>query len=385
MRKLNNRGKILVGVFFLVCFIGFIAILDKIRFEFDENKSEENFQLLINGEIINPSRVISKANFVFDHYDDEEIAVSVPINSEIKLNNNYEIKNSNGEVIKEEVTYLPDGKYTISVKEGTFKYTYKLNVDNDFFAELDMFHARQGGLIVANFHDLNEGEVVSVEATFPTSSKIEKGSVNIPIPIDYDATAGLNNIVFKTKKSSQSFDFELGETAHKTYYMTIDGYEKKVEEESEELTKLNKALSKISKTNLATNYVVPSTGYISSNFGDKLYINNDADPTVINYAIDYSDVVGSHIVATTSGKVTYVGEFEVYGKVVIIDHGRGVVSSYYHLNEIDVNVGDIVDAGTLIAKMGKTGNVSGSHVNFQIQINGIRVDPNIFLSGNVNF
>ncbi len=65
----------------------------------------------------------------------------------------------------------------------------------------------------------------------------------------------------------------------------------------------------------------------------------------------------------------------VRGNATFIDHGWGVYTAYYHQKEIDVAVGQQVQAGQLIGQIGATGRVTGPHLHFEVWVNGIQVDP----------
>ena len=68
-------------------------------------------------------------------------------------------------------------------------------------------------------------------------------------------------------------------------------------------------------------------------------------------------------------------ELQVRGMAVIIDHGAGVMSGYFHLSEIAVQPGDQIAAGQLIGKVGATGLVTGSHLHWEMRVGGVAVDP----------
>ncbi len=65
---------------------------------------------------------------------------------------------------------------------------------------------------------------------------------------------------------------------------------------------------------------------------------------------------------------------------MVLDHGEGIFSMYYHCSEIKVEVGQIVEKGDLIALSGATGRVSGPHLHFGILIRGAQVDPLDFIA-----
>ena len=88
--------------------------------------------------------------------------------------------------------------------------------------------------------------------------------------------------------------------------------------------------------------------------------------------------------AAANGTVVFAGELAVRGNAVIISHGWGVYTGYAHLSEIDVAVGDYVEAGRKIGMVGATGRVSGPHLHFEVYVGGVPVDPSDWLSNKYN-
>ena len=81
------------------------------------------------------------------------------------------------------------------------------------------------------------------------------------------------------------------------------------------------------------------------------------------------------IYAAAPGTVVFAGPLAVRGNATFIDHGWGVYSAYFHQKEIDVQVGQQVQAGQLIGLIGGTGRVTGPHLHWEIWVNGIQVNP----------
>jgi murein DD-endopeptidase MepM/ murein hydrolase activator NlpD len=100
----------------------------------------------------------------------------------------------------------------------------------------------------------------------------------------------------------------------------------------------------------------------------------------LHAGLDISAPTGFDVVAAREGTVVYSGnKFQGYGNVVMIDHGDGYVTVYAHNAENLVEEGDSVDRGEIIAKVGATGNATGSHCHFEVRKDNVAIDPLRFL------
>jgi murein DD-endopeptidase MepM/ murein hydrolase activator NlpD len=86
-----------------------------------------------------------------------------------------------------------------------------------------------------------------------------------------------------------------------------------------------------------------------------------------------------NIYAVAAGKVILAEELNVRGNAILIDHGWGILSGYWHLSEFNVNIGDFVQPGDLLGLIGNTGRSAGPHLHFEILINGIPVNAETWL------
>ncbi len=118
-------------------------------------------------------------------------------------------------------------------------------------------------------------------------------------------------------------------------------------------------------------------GYIVSGYGSR------TDPidghAGMHRGIDFDAPYGSDIHAVADGVVTWSGQRSGYGNVVDVDHGNGYMTRYAHNQKNLVKEGERVKAGDVIAKMGSTGRATGSHVHFEVWLNGSVVNPNQYL------
>lgn len=128
------------------------------------------------------------------------------------------------------------------------------------------------------------------------------------------------------------------------------------------------ATSSTKKTNLRISFIKPTTGTITSVFGQRWGRSHTG--------IDVGAPKGTAIYAAAGGTVTYSGNRnDGYGYYIILSHGNGVTTYYAHCSELLVSAGETVQQGQLIAKVGSTGNSTGNHLHFEIRINGVAQNP----------
>lgn len=98
-------------------------------------------------------------------------------------------------------------------------------------------------------------------------------------------------------------------------------------------------------------------------------------------AIDLDGVTGDPVCAAADGIVTFAGWSGNLGNIVAVDHGTGLVTRYAHLSGIEVSVDQKVSGGSVIGKVGSTGRSTGSHLHFEVWVNGKAQNPLRFLEG----
>ncbi|WP_338426602.1 M23 family metallopeptidase [Sphingopyxis kveilinensis] len=116
---------------------------------------------------------------------------------------------------------------------------------------------------------------------------------------------------------------------------------------------------------------------MSSGFGYRRDPFNGAG--AMHAGVDFRGPTGTPILAAAPGRVSFVGVKSGYGNVVEVDHGQGIMTRYAHLSGFSAKVGAQVAAGQQIAKMGSTGRSTGSHLHFEVRLNGVAVNPRRFL------
>lgn len=100
--------------------------------------------------------------------------------------------------------------------------------------------------------------------------------------------------------------------------------------------------------------------------------------------VDYAGPSGTPIVATADGVVSFAGTQSGYGRMVEVRHAHGFVTRYAHLRRIRVSEGERVSRGDRIGDMGNTGRSTGTHLHYEVRINGRPVNPMTFITAGQN-
>jgi murein DD-endopeptidase MepM/ murein hydrolase activator NlpD len=110
-----------------------------------------------------------------------------------------------------------------------------------------------------------------------------------------------------------------------------------------------------------------------SGFGARRIINGQARSP--HAGLDFSAAAGTPVVAVNDARVALVAEYFFPGRLVVLDHGLGLYTLYFHLDEIAVRDGDRVTRGQPIGTVGATGRATGPHLHFGVQMGAARIDP----------
>ena len=123
---------------------------------------------------------------------------------------------------------------------------------------------------------------------------------------------------------------------------------------------------------LGISFVEPVQGMLTSGFGVRRRDNHKG--------LDIANSMGTPIRAAASGTVTYAQyNSGGYGNLVIISHGNGVQTYYGHCSKLYVTAGQTVSQGEVISAMGSTGISTGSHLHWEVRINGVAQNPRNYL------
>ncbi len=124
--------------------------------------------------------------------------------------------------------------------------------------------------------------------------------------------------------------------------------------------------------------------WLSSRFGPRLMSEKNGNSKIkMHHGLDMAAATGTLINPACDGRVVLASYNKGYGNYITIDHGNGVATRYAHLSSISVRSGDQVKHSDVIGKVGSTGHTrgkgDGSHLHFEVIINGRPYDPLFYL------
>jgi murein DD-endopeptidase MepM/ murein hydrolase activator NlpD len=112
-------------------------------------------------------------------------------------------------------------------------------------------------------------------------------------------------------------------------------------------------------------------------FGDhrSYYYKGEKIDEQIHMGVDLASLANSEVQAANNGRVIYAESLGIYGLTMVLDHGQGLASTYSHLSNVGVQVGQEVKKGDIIGVTGQTGLAGGDHLHFGVMVNGLFVNP----------
>jgi murein DD-endopeptidase MepM/ murein hydrolase activator NlpD len=125
-------------------------------------------------------------------------------------------------------------------------------------------------------------------------------------------------------------------------------------------------------------FSLPVTGKLLSGYGNRR-VYNGVNLGTYHSGYDISSPSGISVKAAAPGRVVAVRQFDIRGLTVVIDHGHGVFTGYFHLSQAKVSEGQFVYQGDIIGAVGTTGRSQGPHVHFDLAVGGVTVDPGYWI------
>lgn len=233
-------------------------------------------------------------------------------------------------------------------------------------------------------------EIVQVEVKFAGNLSIDgKKKRWLSVPGDENlkfavVSAGYRQkgeikLINGLKGGDETIIFKIVEGQYKKEKITVEGSKvtppkdvlKRIEEEREEANKIYATANVGLK--FSSKFILPMSSAVTSPFGTARVFNG----TLKSYhgGTDFRAAVGTSVIAANDGVVVIAKDRYYAGGSVVIDHGEGIYTQYYHLSALNVKVGQSVKKGDIIALSGASGRVSGPHLHFGVIVGGVQVNP----------
>lgn len=263
---------------------------------------------------------------------------------------------------------------------------------------VDSFGRQAAGATVTKPTEIFQGDIVELEIPGAGLTAVEGRMGNTTIPFfpsangsytavvgaDLEAKPGLVTIVVKgttlnggqrdrqisLRVRAKSFKKESFSVAKEFDQLSPEALEK-IRQDQEQFSRA--FMTSVSERLWEGHFLSPVSSEVSSPFGYRRVINGI--PRAPHTGVDLRAVLGSDVFAANHGRVALLGDFFFSGYSLVLDHGAGLYTMYFHLSEFKVEMGSAVRKGDVIGLSGMSGRVTGPHLHWGARLNGARVDP----------
>ncbi|MDQ3645363.1 MAG: peptidoglycan DD-metalloendopeptidase family protein [Actinomycetota bacterium] len=221
---------------------------------------------------------------------------------------------------------------------------------------------------------------LGVAASENTGALIRFGRLRASIQVDYDELFAAKQVLVARQNALQKAKEGLDQRyeQQKAAYMKLEAQLDEAHEDERGLAAASLEIEQdiLEASTLASvavlgksaeGFIWPVNGGITSYYGPRW--------GRMHTGIDIDCNTGDPLVASKAGRVILATYYSGYGNAVAIDHGGGISTLYGHMTTIGVSNGQDVAQGAIIGTCGSTGNSTGSHVHFEVRVNGSPVDP----------
>lgn len=262
-------------------------------------------------------------------------------------------------------------------------YCFAMNFDRPAQFEINASEIDPGELLVFYADYLTSSDTVTVHSGLPLNLTFapygEKEMIALA-PLSYDIKPGKYSTTLSAGDVSQSFEITVKDKDFAVQTVTVDpklAAATRNEATSAEFTeKVTPVLTQqLPDLEWQDSPQWPVNGMkILTDFGVRRYINQDAN-SYRHSGVDIQADKGSEVLAINGGKVIFSEELAYTGNTVIIEHGLGLKSWYYHMGDRYVSVGDTVNRGDVIGTVGDTGFAATPHLHLNLSVNSTYINP----------
>ncbi|SCZ79461.1 peptidoglycan DD-metalloendopeptidase family protein [Acidaminobacter hydrogenoformans] len=205
------------------------------------------------------------------------------------------------------------------------------------------------------------------------------------IPTNYSTAPGKHSLEFTHSETGviTTKTIEIVSRDFRVQKLTVDPSIESSTRNDEAYAEYSKYFNPSRESSSTTKYysepfVLPTIGRLSTEFGESRSVNG-ALTAYRHSGIDIAAPRGAEVLSTNRGRVTLAMPLILTGNTIVIDHGEGLFSVYFHLDKLNVAEGDIAERGQLIGTVGSTGFSTGPHLHFTMSYYQFNIEPGYVL------
>ncbi|MGD9559487.1 MAG: M23 family metallopeptidase [Oscillospiraceae bacterium] len=298
-----------------------------------------------------------------------------------------------------QLALLENGSYRLKVTcekapepergHGVFHYEASFSVLVEPVLEVNAERLEQGDVFAICISDLAAGITPTVDGELGTARFTRAGTSRSVayLPIPHNCRAGTYEMTVQAGQYSWALLLRVSAAKFEQVYLdtrTLPGSDSTANS-AEAQTAFKEAMDPLYETADEERYwqgafAAPVDGEIEVPYGQAVYPDGVRTPTV-HTGVDIAAAAGSAVTAPANGRVVYAGELEHTGGTIVIEHGGGLKTYYYHLRLVNVRQGDYVFTGNYIGLVGDTGYAEQPHLHFEARIGSESISAGLLLNG----
>ena len=340
----------------------------------------------------------------------DDIKVEVPIGKSYLIKNGQKIPHDTAAIIRGDRTYIPI-RAVIEAFGGEIEWqseTQTVTIDGGAFygndgktpsvavclkdhpGDFTITTAENypGNILALNIEKFDNDATISIDtdAVKVKAEVIPYGDSYIAVlPIDLYAAAGDHDLSV-TFNQGEDDEYKITRTfriiskTFKTQYLVVSeslNQSNRNDEANIEFVKVVKPARTISELEKlwGGEFVLPVSGRLTTEFAQIRYVNKELSSSR-HSGIDLAAPTGTPVQAPNNGKITLAAPGLLStGNTIVIDHGMGLFTSYYHLDTMNVTIGQSVNKGDIIGTVGSTGFSTGAHLHYAVSLYNTYVNP----------
>ncbi len=240
-----------------------------------------------------------------------------------------------------------------------------------------------GEALIIYARGLDAGEEITVTSPFNFEAhffETDDGRICI-FPLSYHNKPGSYILELSADSAYAKYEITLNDKQFEVQDLTVD---EEVTESTVDNSDANAEFDRIiqplkavrdAEKHFEGQFILPASGKITTEFGAIRTVNGT--PTATRHSgIDIAAKRGTPVKASGAGRVLYAGKLQLTGNTVLIEHGYGLKTWYYHMDSLKTKTDAMVTQGDTIGTVGSTGFSTGPHLHFGMSVGGVFVNPN---------